>query len=58
MIHKHTKVNRGGFDFLEDGEGPQSSHWAENGLLEYETLRERPRYQAIQKVYDFMDKGK
>jgi hypothetical protein len=45
MLHDHTRVNRGGFDFLED-----SSRQEMNGLLEYETLRERPRWEAVRKI--------
>jgi hypothetical protein len=49
MLHENTRVNRGGYDFLED-----SNSREKNGLLEYRTLRERPRWGAAKKILGYM----
>lgn len=54
MIHTQTTVTRTGFDFVEDAE-LDTSKAGENGLLEYGTLRERPRWQAVGKIHGWCD---
>ncbi len=56
LLHKYTKVNRVGFDFLEDSSDPAWNDFLQNGLLEWETLRERPRWAAARKILNWEGK--
>lgn len=57
QLSSRTEVVHGGFDFIEDSEWPGSQHgYRGNGLLEYETKRKRPRWDAVRDIYGELEK--
>jgi len=56
-VFLNTSVVRGEFDFLEDSEAPGRWGGLPNGLLEYKTLRKRPKWYIAKEILEKLDKG-